>query len=208
MDYRHYYANEAFRRIGVAEQEVVTYWRDNGKPDAQPAEITADLRALGLDTNMIRPEHRVIDVPAQQPQAIHDGSAQRIDRLDPKDREIFDRGLSAVQASGGYGEEQARNIAAAGLLAFNSSRSTQEVHDIGAYGDRLRITYMPYGPDKEPNFSVDIKMTDAAQIPAERSLQQAEQVLLQRSQEQTRLQEQTVAQGQQQTGPSIGAKSL
>jgi hypothetical protein len=207
-DYRHYYANEAFRRIGIAEQEVAAYRRENGEPGAKPAEVTADLRSLGLDPSKIRPEHQVIDSPVVQPQASRDGVMQMIERLSPQDRDVFDRAYAAVQARGGYSEEQARNIAAIGVLAFNDSRSVREAQDVNVYGDRLRTTYFPYGQDKEPNFPVDVKLADAAQVPAERSLQQAEQIAQQRAQEQTRQQEQHVAQGQQQTGPSIGARAL
>ena len=207
-DYRHYYANEAFRRIGIAEQEVATFRRDNGEPDAKPAEVTADLRELGLDPNKIRPEHQMIDTPTTQPQATRDGSMQMIERLTPQDRDIFDRGVAAVQARGGYSEDQARNIAAAGVLAFNESRTTLQAHDVGAYGDRLRITYMPHGQDREPNFPVDVRLSDAAHVPAERSLQQSEQLTQQRAQEHARQQEQQFSQGQQQGGPSIGARSL
>jgi hypothetical protein len=207
-DYRHYYANEAFRRIDIAEQEVATYRREHGEPDARPASVTADLRALELDPNKIRPEYRVTDTPSVQPQALRDGPAQMIERLSPQDRDVFDRGYATVQARGGYSEEQARNIAAAGVLAFNESKSTAAAHDVGVYGDRLRTTQMPYGPDKEPNFPVDVKLADAAQVPAERSLQHVEQLPLQRTQEQTRQQELQTAQSQQQNGPSIGARTF
>jgi hypothetical protein len=206
-DYRHYYANEAFRRIAIAEQEVATYRRENGEPDAKRAEVTVDLQALGLDPNKIRPEHQVIDAPTAQPQAMRDASMHMIERLGLQDRDIFDRGVAAVQARGGYSEDQARSIAAAGVLAFNDSRATLQPHDVGTYGDRLRITYMPHGPDKEPNFPVDVKLAEAAQAPAELSLQLSEQLMQQRAQEQTRQQEQQLLQGQQQSGPSIGARA-
>lgn len=205
-DYRHYYANDAFRRIGIAEQEVATYRRENGDPGVKPAEVTADLQALGLDPSKIRPEHQVIDAPAVQPQAIRDASMHMIERLEPQDRDIFDRGVAAVQARGGYSEDQARSIAAAGVLAFNDSRTALQPHDVGTYDDRLRITYMPHGPDKEPNFPVDVKLAEAAQVPVERSLQLSEQLMQQRAQEQTWQQEQQLPQGQQQNGPSIGAR--
>lgn len=205
-DYRHYYANDAFHRIAIAEQEVATYRRENGEPDAKPAEVTADLQALGLDPNKIRPEHQVIDAPAVQPQAIRAASMHMIERLGPQDRDIFDRGVAAVQARGGHSEDQARSIAAAGVLAFNDSRAALQPHDVGTYDDRLRITHMPHGPDKEPNFPVDVKLAEAAQVPVERSLHLSEQLMQQRAQEQTWQQEQQLPQGQQQTGPSIGAR--
>ena len=68
LDYRHYYANEAFRRIDIAEREVATYRHDNGQPEAKPAEVSADLRALGLDPARIRPDYHVIDAPATDQQ--------------------------------------------------------------------------------------------------------------------------------------------
>jgi hypothetical protein len=207
-DYRHYYANEAFRRIGIAEQEVATYRRDNGEPDARLAEVTADLRALGLDPNKIKPDYQVIDAPAVQPQALHDGAMQMIERLSPQDRDVFDRGYAAVQACGGYSAEQTRNIAAAGVLAFNESRTVHQAQDVNVYGDRLRTTCFPYGQGKEPNFSVDVTLADAAQVPAERSLQQAEQIAQQRAQEQTQQQDVQLAQSQQASGPSIGPRAL
>lgn len=207
-DYRHFYANDAFRRIDAAEQEVATYRRDNGELGAKQADVTADLRALGLDPNKIRSEHHVIDVPAvPPPNAVRDGLMQMIERLNPKERDVFDRGYTAVNACGGYSEEQARNIAAVSVLAFSGCSSAIFAHDIGVYGDRLRTTYMPHGPEKEPNFPVDTRLADAAQVPAERSLQHVEQIAQQRTQEQTRQQE-VVAQGQQQPGPNIGARGL
>lgn len=146
--------------------------------------------------------HGVLD---HEKGAIRSGLAQAIERLTPQERDVYDRGYAAVQARGGYDDEQTRNIAAAGVLAFNQSRSTMVAHDVGVYDDRLRTTYMPYGPDKQPNFPVDVKLADAAQIPTERSLQQSEDLAQRRMQEQMQQQD-AIAQGQSQGGPSIGPR--
>lgn len=130
-----------------------------------------------------------------------------LELLGTEDREIYDRAYSAVLARGGYGEEQMRNIAAAGVLAFRESRTTLAADDVGVYGDRLRTTYMPHGPGKEPNFAVDVTLTHAAAIPAERSLQQAEAIAQVRVQEESG-QHALSSPEQPRSGPSIGARSL
>ena len=92
------------------------------------------------------------------------------------------------------------------MLALKESRLVGDAQDIGVYGDRLRISSFPHGREREPNFNVDVALSQAAQVPEQQSLRQAEQVTLQ----QTQAQQQTLqpAQGQQQAGPTIGARSL
>jgi len=145
-----------------------------------------------------------------QPSAAQDHAdgipARRMDQMSRRDRDTFDLAYAAVQARGGFGDTEARNIAAAGLLAMKESRSVGEAQDIGVYGDRLRISSFPYGRDREPNFNVDVTLSQAAKIPEQQSLQKAEQVVLQQSQ--VRQQELQVSQGQLQSGPTIGARSL
>jgi hypothetical protein len=144
--------------------------------------------------------------PAHGPVQGHGVGGEANDRLDPRDRNVLDRAFATVQAHGVYGDAEARNIAAAGLLAFKESRLVGEAQDIGVYGDRLRISSFPHGREREPNFNVDVALSQAARVPEQQSLRHVEQVTLQ----QTQVQPQTPqpAQGQQQTGPTIGARSL
>lgn len=135
--------------------------------------------------------------------------ADRLERatsLNPQDKANYDRAYAVVQAYGGYGETEARNIAAAGLLAMKESRSVGEAQDVGVYGERLRISSFPYGREREPNFNMDVIMSQAAQVPEQQSLRQVEQMTLQQSQ--TQQQALQVAQEQLQAGPTIGARSL
>lgn len=152
-------------------------------------------------------------VPYQRQGAIEPESyanpADRLKRatsLNPQDKANYDRAYAVVQAYGGYGETEARNIAAAGLLAMKESRSVGEAQDVGVYGERLRISSFPYGREREPNFNVDVILSQAAQVPEQQSLRQVEQMTLKQSQ--TQQQALQVEQGQQQAGPTIGARSL
>ena len=105
-----------------------------------------------------------------------DTDARAIERLSPQDRALFDQMRSAVQRhNGGLTEEQTQNIAAAGLAEYRR-RDTQvrEPQDIAVYGDRLFTSYFPNGPGREPTFHANVRLEDAANIPARESVQQVE----------------------------------
>lgn len=105
-----------------------------------------------------------------------DTDARAIERLSPQDRALFDQMRSAVQRhNGGLTEEQTQNIAAAGLAEYRR-RETQvrEPQDIAVYGDRLFTSYFPNGPGREPTFHANVRLEDAANIPARESVQQVE----------------------------------
>lgn len=104
-----------------------------------------------------------------------DQGALGIDRLSPRDRGIYDQMRTAVQARGGYTEEQTQNIAAAGLLEYHRRDSiVREPQDIAVHGDRLFTSYFPNGPGREPNFHANVRLDDVANVPAQQSLQQLE----------------------------------
>ena len=105
-----------------------------------------------------------------------DADARAIERLSPQDRALFDQMRSAVQRhNGGLTEEQTQNIAAAGLAEYRR-RETQvpEPQDIAVYGDRLFASYFPHGQGREPMFHANVRLEDAASIPARDSVQQVE----------------------------------
>lgn len=112
-----------------------------------------------------------VDAPPTQ-----ETNAHAIERLSPQDRALFDQMRSAVQRhNGGLTEEQTENIAAAGLAEYRR-RETQvrEPQDIAVYGDRLFTSYFPNGPGREPMFHANVRLEDAANIPARESVQQVE----------------------------------
>lgn len=116
------------------------------------------------------------DAPARGgDQAPQDQGALGIERLSPRDRGIYDQMRAAVQARGGYTEEQTQNIAAAGLLEYHRRDSiVREPQDIAVHGDRLFTSYFPNGPGREPNFHANVRLDDVANVPAQQSLQQLE----------------------------------
>lgn len=83
---------------------------------------------------------------------------------------------SAVQRNGGgFTQEQTENIAAAGVAEYRRRESVvREPQDIGVYGDRLFVSYFPNGTGREPNFQSNVRLEDAASIPARESVQQVE----------------------------------
>ncbi|TXH68707.1 MAG: peptidoglycan-binding protein [Lysobacteraceae bacterium] len=144
--------------------------------DMQPA-VIAFQRARGLPQTGDLDAATLALIPSQtRTQSPANGDMQQqgantIDRLSPQEREMYTRAVDAVKAQGGFTDEQARNIAAAGVAAFKGNPMTADAADIGVYGDRLRITNFPNGRDREPNYSVDLRLADAAQIPEQRSLE-------------------------------------
>ena len=153
---------------------------------------------------------RLVDAPARTAPAngnvtpdappAQDADARAIERLSPQDRALFDQMRSAVQRhNGGLTEEQTQNIAAAGLAEYRR-RETQvrEPHDIAVYGDRLFTSYFPHGQGREPMFHANVRLEDAANIPARESVQQVEGLARQHTagaQEREREQQQVVEAG-------------
>lgn len=125
---------------------------------------------------------RLQDAPTREGRATPDAppaqetNAQAIERLSPQDRALFDQMRSAVQRNGGgFTQEQTENIAAAGVAEYRRRESVvREPQDIGVYGDRLFTSYFPNGPGREPNFQSNVRLEDAANIPARESVQQVE----------------------------------
>ena len=105
-----------------------------------------------------------------------DTDARAIERLSPQDRALFDQMRSAVQRhNGGLSEEQTQNIAAAGLAEYRRRENqVREPQDIAVYGDRLFTSYFPHGHGREPNFHANVRLDNAANVPARESLQQVE----------------------------------
>ncbi|TXI45393.1 MAG: calcium-binding protein [Lysobacter sp.] len=134
-----------------------------------------------------------------------DTFAQSLERLNPQDRATYDRMLASVQSRGGYSEEQAQNIAAAGLAEFRRRDTlVRESQDVGIYGDRLFTAYFPHGRDREPNFHANVRLDDAAQTPARDSLQQVETLQQQRA---IAPPTQQLEQREQQNGPTLGGRT-
>jgi GH24 family phage-related lysozyme (muramidase) len=125
---------------------------------------------------------RLQDAPTREGRATPDAppaqetNAQAIERLSPQDRALFDQMHSAVQRNGGgFTPEQTENIAAAGVAEYRRRESVvREPQDIGVYGDRLFTSYFPNGTGREPNFQSNVRLEDAANIPARESVQQVE----------------------------------
>lgn len=125
---------------------------------------------------------RLQDAPTREGRATPDAppaqdtNAQAIERLSPQDRALFDQMHSAVQRhGGGFTQEQTENIAAAGVAEYRRRESVvREPQDIGVYGDRLFTSYFPNGTGREPNFQSNVRLEDAANIPARESVQQVE----------------------------------
>lgn len=103
-------------------------------------------------------------------------AARAFELLSPQDRALFDQTRSAVQRyNRGLTEEQTQNIAAAGLAEYRRRETqVQEPQDIAVYGDRLFTSYFPHGQGREPMFHANVRLEDAASIPARESVQQME----------------------------------
>lgn len=215
-------AQDGVYRLSM-QPAVLNFQRDHGIPqtgdiDAATLQLAPPLPRRELD----RPDHNdlrngpgMLDMPGRYDAPPHDhgargGQAQldqgahALECLSPQERDVHERAFAAVQVRGGYSEEESRNIAAAGVLAFKESRLVREAEDVGVYGDRLRISSFPYGREREPNFNADVNLADAAQKPAQQTLQQIQTLDLQQAvarQQAVDWMQQPVA-----SGPSIGAR--
>jgi peptidoglycan hydrolase-like protein with peptidoglycan-binding domain len=199
---------------------VLAFQRDHNVPQTGDIDrATLALVPMPVRRELDRPDHNdprqgpsVPNLPGGYGAPPHqhsgrDEAERMLQQLGPQARNIYERGHDAVQAHGGYGEEQARNIAATGVRAFSDSVTTRQADDVGVYGDRLRITSFPHGREREPNFPVDVRLSEAAHMPEAQSLQAAldrQQTLAQQQSRQQDMQ----TQGQSPSGPSIGARTV
>lgn len=118
----------------------------------------------------------------------------------------YERIRDAVAADGRLGDVAVANVSAGAYLAMTSNPSVRQADHIGIYNDHIAVVHAPHGIGKEPMFNAYVNIADTQNIPAQQSLQQAEQIALQRTAEQTQQQDQRMEQGQGPTGPSIGAR--
>ena len=202
---------------------VLNFQRDHGIPQTGDIDgATLQLAPPLLRREPDRPDHNdlrngpgVPAMPGQYGAPPHDHAgrgdqvqveqgALALERLSPRERDVHARAFAAAHERGGFSEEQSRNIAAAGLLAYKENRSVHEAQDVGIYGDRLRISSFPHGREREPNFNADVNLGEAAQKPMQQSFQQMETL----DRQQAVAKQQTIDPHQQQTasGPSIGAR--
>ena len=80
-----------------------------------------------------------------------------------------------MYSAGDFVPLQTENIAAAGVAEYRRRESVvREPQDIGVYGDRLFVSYFPNGTGREPNFQSNVRLEDAANIPARENVQQVE----------------------------------
>ncbi|MEI2453771.1 hypothetical protein [Lysobacter firmicutimachus] len=102
--------------------------------------------------------------------------------------------FSALRADGRWDETQSRNIAAALLVEHKADPLSQRLDRVtvgrpSAAGETYVFAeYLPHG-DREPRFATRVEASQAAQVPAERSLAQVEQLGLQQAQQHERSQE-------------------
>lgn len=119
------------------------------------------------------------------------------------DYKAFETIHSTVAADGRWNAEQSINIAAALLREHKADPLSRRLDRVvigntTAQGETNAFAvYAPHG-DKDPFFTTRVEMNAAARIPAERSLEQVEQINLQRAQEKTQSQ-QVDTQSQSQT---------
>ncbi len=215
-------AQDGVYRLSM-QPAVLNFQRDHGIPqtgdiDGATLQLAPPLPRRELD----RPDHNdlrngpgVPAMPGQYGAPPHDHAghgeqaqvgqgALALERLSPQERDVHARAFAAAHERGGFSEEQSRNIATAGLLAYKENRSVHEAQDVGIYGDRLRISSFPHGREREPNFNADVNLVEAAQKPMQQSFQQMETL----DRQQAVARQQAIDPSQQQTasGPSMGAR--
>ncbi len=103
-----------------------------------------------------------------------------IERLSPKDRDIYDQGLALAQRLG-LPPDKAQNFGMALAADVGENRSIQRVDRLIAVqgrgedgGDRVFASYHPHG-DKEPIFNTSLDVNRAAEVPIAQSLDRIEQ---------------------------------
>jgi hypothetical protein len=103
--------------------------------------------------------------------------------LSPKDSLGLDTMLAAVRKDGRWDEEQSKNIAAAAMLGHVNDPLQKQIDSV-RINERGGVfsTYSPHG-DKDPHFHSHVNGHEAAQIPAEQSVNQVAQVRQQQQQD-------------------------
>lgn len=107
--------------------------------------------------------------------------APRADHPTHVDNAAYERIRGTVQASGRWSEEENRNISANLLQAHKADPLSQRLDKVVvgnplANGDvHVFAVYQPWG-DKEPRFLTSVNATEAAKAPADKSLDQVEQL--------------------------------
>ncbi|UOF16476.1 hypothetical protein IEQ11_07450 [Lysobacter capsici] len=152
------------------------------------------------------------DNKAQQPRegnALLHPPAQRPFRADnPQhpDYQAFDAIRSTVRADGRWSDEQTTNIAADLLRAHKADPLSHRLDRV-VVGNQTSTgetnvfaVYAPHG-NKDPVFTSYVNANASAQVPAQRSLDQVEQINLQQAQERTQTQQ--LAESQAQNGPKM-----
>jgi hypothetical protein len=192
------YPSYGFRIFGDTVNSNSTY-RTLGEVMGVPVREFPGVLEPGVDNRMTSPEqierwrnpnYPVIDEPSVRegngyrrlsqaepvPETVarYAAAEQAIERLGPQDRQLYEKATRALQERGGYSDEQVRNIATAGVLAFKNDPTVREPQDVAIHGDRLYVGYFPHGRDREPVFQANVKLEEAARIPAEQSHQGVE----------------------------------
>ncbi|GEM_PF-499214 len=207
------YPNYGFRLLGDTVNSNSTY-RTLGEVMGVPVRDFPRVLEPGVDNRMTSPEQierwRNPSYPVLQEPSIREGSGYRrlsqtdnaqetgtryaaaeqaIERLGPQERQLYEQASRAVQERGGYSEEQVRNIASAGLLACKNNPTVREPQEVAVHGDHLYMVHFPHGRDREPVHQANVKLDEAARIPAEQSLQGVEALSRQASLAQQHTQE-------------------
>lgn len=207
------YPSGGFRVFGDTVNSNSTY-RTLGEVMGVPVHNFPWVNEPGIDNRMTSPEqierwrnpsYPVLDEPsvrdgsgyrrlsqvdnAQDPGTRYAAAEQAIERLGPQERQLYEQASRAAQERGGYSEEQVRNIATAGVLAFKNDPTVREPQEVAIYGDRLYVGYFPHGRDREPVYQANVKLDEAARTPAEQSLQGVEALSRQASLAQQQTQE-------------------
>lgn len=149
---------------------------------------------------------------AQQPREddapldLHANQPLRADKPQHPDYQAFDAMRSTVRADGRWNDEQSTNVAA-DLLRVHKADPLSHRLDRVVVGNQTSTgetnvfaIYAPHG-NKDPIFTSHVNANASAQVPAQRSLDQVEQINLQQAREQTQTQQR--AESQAQTGPKM-----
>jgi hypothetical protein len=128
------------------------------------------------------------------------GLPKKSAELSPKDSLGLETMLAAVRKDGRWDEEQSKNIAAAAMLGHANDPLQKQIDSV-RINERGGVfsTYSPHG-DKDPHFHSNVNGHEAAQMPAQQSLNQVAQVRQQQQQETQALAQQQT-QKQNQDGP-------
>lgn len=148
-----------------------------------------------------RPEH-----PDQPNRPAHGGQAHALP-IGSHDQALFDRLFQTARGQERWDDDQGRNIAAAGPVATKENATVRRADDVGIYNGQLFVSYFPHGKGVEPMFNARVDLDQAAQVPAQQSLQRAEQLDQARSQAQAQQVALNPAQDEP-SGPKIGPRTV